>query len=234
MGQILLVRHGQASFGTDDYDRLSEIGHEQARLLGNWLSGCGKRIDLAVTGSLLRHKQTAESCLEGIAASLRPSRNVADADFDEYNYEEIMAHYRPDLADPRAMQRHVAESENPRRTFQAIFAESMQRWIEGKHDNQYRMSWNAFRERCVAALKRTVDSAERSQNIVVFTSGGPIAAICQHLLDLPGNRTYEVNFSLVNGAVTGLLYQPGRVSLHYLNSYAHLESTGNARVITYR
>ena len=34
MGAIYLVRHGQAAFGTDDYDRLTEIGYTQAHLLG--------------------------------------------------------------------------------------------------------------------------------------------------------------------------------------------------------
>ena len=38
MSRILLVRHGQASFGADDYDDLSPTGHEQSRVLGAALS----------------------------------------------------------------------------------------------------------------------------------------------------------------------------------------------------
>ena len=41
MGVLYLIRHGQASFGTDDYDRLSDLGHEQSRLAGRHLGGQG-------------------------------------------------------------------------------------------------------------------------------------------------------------------------------------------------
>jgi broad specificity phosphatase PhoE len=34
MGQVLLIRHGQASFGADDYDVLSDLGWTQGRALG--------------------------------------------------------------------------------------------------------------------------------------------------------------------------------------------------------
>ena len=32
MSVLLLMRHGQASLGTTNYDRLSDIGHRQAQL----------------------------------------------------------------------------------------------------------------------------------------------------------------------------------------------------------
>ena len=38
MAEILMVRHGQAAFGTDDYDRLTEVGWEQSRLLGDYFA----------------------------------------------------------------------------------------------------------------------------------------------------------------------------------------------------
>ena len=43
MGQLLLVRHGQASFGAEDYDVLSETGWEQGRRLGAHLVRAGVR-----------------------------------------------------------------------------------------------------------------------------------------------------------------------------------------------
>ena len=38
MAELYLVRHAQASFGTDDYDRLSQLGHRQSRWLGEYLA----------------------------------------------------------------------------------------------------------------------------------------------------------------------------------------------------
>jgi broad specificity phosphatase PhoE len=231
MGQIYLVRHGQACFGTHDYDRLSELGLRQARLLGDALARRPWRVDRVVTGNMKRHAQTAEACLAAYRETLHaPAAWSADAGFDEYDADEVMVRHRPELADARVLQQELARSEHPRRAFQHIFTDAMTRWMEGAHDAEYRESWNGFRARVVAALQRVLDGAGASRNIIVFTSGGPIAAICQHLLELPHRRAFEVNASIVNSGVTGLLYQPGRVSLSFLNSHAHLD----AESITYR
>jgi broad specificity phosphatase PhoE len=234
MGQILLVRHAQARFGTDDYDRLSELGREQARALGTWLAGRGRRFDAAVTGSLRRHRETAESCLEAMPEPLRPAGAWrADAGFDEYDADEILLRHNPEFADGAALRAHLERSESPRRTFHGLFTGAMTRWMEGGNDGEYRESWSAFRGRCVAAMERLATESGPSRTTVVFTSGGPIAALCQHLLGLDARRTLEVNSVLVNCATTGLLYNPQAVSLAFLNNYSHLEN-GDARMVTYR
>ena len=235
MGQIYLVRHGQASFGSANYDQLSDTGVEQARLLGGWFAGCGQSFAQAVTGSLQRHRQTAEACLAALSPAQRPAGELhTDRGFDEYDHDEVLVRHRPDFADPMAAHAVLTRDPNPRRAFQRIFADAMARWMGGAHDADYRESWPAFRARCLAALQRLVESAGASQSTVVFTSGGPIAVICQELLGVPDRRAAEINFSLVNSAVTKLLHQPGRVSLSYLNNFAHLEQTGRAQTITYR
>lgn len=235
MGQVLLVRHAQAQFGTDDYDRLSELGRTQAKLLGEWLARGSRKFDDAVTGSMRRHRETAEVCLAEMPAALRPGGpGRADPGFDEYDADEVVLCHRPEFGDSRALRGHIRASENPRRTFQGIFAAAMTRWMCGQHDGDYKESWQAFGARCIAALKRITDDAASSRRVVVFTSGGPIAAICQHLLGLDPKRTLDVNSVLVNCATTGLLYQPDMVSLSHLNNYAHLEQAGDPKMVTYR
>ena len=234
MGQILLVRHGQARFGTEDYDRLSDLGREQARLLGEWFARGSRRFDAAVTGRMKRHRETAEVCLAQMPDGLRPGGDWrAEAGFDEYDADEVVLCHRPEFADSEALRAHIRAAENPKRAFQGLFAAAMQRWMCGDHDAEYREPWKAFQARCAAALERIVDEAGPSARIVVFTSGGPIAAICQHLLGLSPQRTLDVNTVLVNCATTGLLYQPDLVSLSFLNNFAHLEN-GDARMVTYR
>lgn len=235
MGQILLVRHAQASFGSTDYDRLSDLGMEQARLLGRWIADRGRRIDLAVTGSLRRHRETARECVAALPPALQPAEGPRpEADFDEYDADEIVARHRPELTDPESLCRTMVEDGRPRRAFHVLFAAAMTRWMEGDHDAEYRESWAGFRYRCTAALDRLIAAAGPSRTILVFTSGGPIAAICQHLLELPDRSALNLNLSLVNGGVTAVLYRPGRKSVSYLNNFAYLEQTGDARVITYR
>lgn len=235
MGQIYLVRHGQASFGAADYDRLSDLGVEQSRLLGEWLAGCGQRFDRCVSGGLRRHNQTAEACLAALPAGLKPDTAPrVDPGFEEYDHQEVLIRYRPDFADSDATQRLLAQSDNPRRAFQKFFAEAMARWMGGQHDAEYRESWSAFKTRCLQALQRCADETGSSQSTIVFTSGGPIAAIVQELLGIPDARAAMLNFALVNSAVTKLLSQPGRTSLSVLNNHAHLEQAGRTQMITYR
>jgi len=235
MGQIYLVRHGQASFGAADYDRLSELGVEQSRLLGGWLTHCRQSFSQVVMGSLRRHRQTAEACLFAVPDGARPANGwETDPGFDEYDHVEMLVRHRPELADPQATERLFAGSDNPRREFHKVFTEAMARWMSGAHDADYREPWRVFRQRCLSALQRLVSGAGRSQSIIVFTSGGPIAAICQELLGMPDPQVAALNGSLVNSGVTRVLYQPGRVSLSYLNGFPHLEQTGRPDTITYR
>ncbi len=235
MGQIYLVRHGQASFGTANYDQLSALGVEQARLLGNWFANCGQNFHRIVTGDMKRHRQTADACLSALSkASSTEADWQSDADFNEYDHHEVLLRHRPDFVDPIAVKDFLARSENPKRGFQEIFELAMMRWMQGEHDGDYREPWPVFRARCIAALERLLESAGASQNIIVFTSGGTIATLCQNLLGLTDRKTAELNWSIVNSSVTKLLYQPGKVTLSYLNNYAHLELLGEKHSVTYR
>jgi len=236
MGHVLLVRHGQASFGSDDYDCLSELGVEQSRLLGRWLASCGRKIDHVVVGAMKRHRQTAEACLS--AMNLDAQALTVDAGFDEYDADEVVLRHRPDLADRAVLARLLAGDENPRRAFQSVYSAAIDRWVGGEFDGEYRESWSAFRTRCVAALRRLTDQPESSRTIAVFTSGGPITAICQHVLGIPDRTIFELNWSIVNGSLSALRFSnsgpSARVTLNYFNSFAHLEQMHGARFITYR
>ena len=70
MAEFYLVRHGQASFGADNYDKLSTLGHQQARWLGEYYRERGLAFDALVTGDLVRHVETGEGILEGLGAGL--------------------------------------------------------------------------------------------------------------------------------------------------------------------
>lgn len=240
MGQIYLVRHGQASFGSSNYDQLSDLGVEQARLLGEWFANSGQQFHRVVTGDLRRHRQTADACM-----SVLPKAHLAETDwhtdpgFNEYDHHEVVVRYRPEFEDPAEVKRFLTSSPHAKHDWQKMFEEAMGRWMGGQHDADYREPWPVFQRRCIDALQRLLESADKSQSIAVFTSGGTIATICQHLLGISDRQVAELNWSLVNCAVTKLLYRTGgessrRVTLSYLNNYAHLEWLGQPHSITYR
>ena len=72
MGSLYLVRHGQASFGADDYDQLSERGEAQAVRLGEYWRERGLSFDAVYAGTLKRHQQTLAGILQGLNPGTSP------------------------------------------------------------------------------------------------------------------------------------------------------------------
>ncbi len=232
MGQIFLVRHGQASFGQANYDQLSELGTQQARLLGRWFAQQNQQFQRVICGDMRRHEQTAAACLGELTQTI--VEHERDAGFNEYNHHEVLVRHRPEFAEPGAIQKYLRSTPNPQRAFQEEFKLAMARWMTGQQDADYGETWSQFRLRCVAALQRVHAAAQPSQDIIVFTSGGTIATLCQHLLGIPDRQMVELNWNLANAAVTKLFYQPDQLALSYLNNFSHLELLGEAGSITYR
>src|SRR5262245_14781456 len=88
MGVAILVPHGQASFGADDYAVLSEAGWEQGRRLGSWLAGRGVEPTTVLHGGLRRHRETAEAIEQGSAGW--PGAEV-DPGWDEFDHLSVVA-----------------------------------------------------------------------------------------------------------------------------------------------
>ncbi|MES2257730.1 MAG: histidine phosphatase family protein [Pseudomonadota bacterium] len=234
MGQILLVRHGQASFGSANYDQLSSLGFEQARLLGQWFANCRQGIQRVVCGGMVRHRQTADSCLAEVPkATLAETEWLTDPGFAEFDHHQVLQRHCPEAADPAEFARFLAAQDDPKRAFHTTFRDAMLRWMHGAHDADYTESWPAFKTRCVAALQRLVNG-NSAESTIVFTSGGTISAICQHVLGLQDHQVIEMSWSLANASVTKLHHSADKLSLGYLNNYAHLEWLGEANAVTYR
>ena len=231
MALVHLVRHGQASFGADDYDELSALGERQSRLLGEWMRDRGEQPTRIVIGPLKRHRQTAEACLDALGARAA-SIEIID-DLRELDHLDILGRQDPILADPAALRAQMAAHADPERAFQTVFVSALQRWVSGQHDD-YVESWRAFQQRCRGALATMCAPLDERDAAWVFTSGGPIAAILQHVLEISDARMLDLTGTLVNSGVTRLRQRGGRVRLDQYNTCAHLERHADAGLITYR
>jgi len=229
MADVLLVRHGQASFGAADYDRLSALGEEQSRRLGRWLAHAGAAPDLVVTGGMRRHARTAELCLE--AANVRAPALVLHG-LDEMDHEDVLARHRPDLAAPGALSAELARAGDPHRAFQKIYADATRRWTSGVHDAEYACSWTAFRENVLACLREP--ALREPRTIWAFTSGGPIAVIANALLGAPPAEAFALAWPLVNTSITRIALGAGGSRLVTYNAWPHLEGEGVAGLVTHR
>jgi broad specificity phosphatase PhoE len=230
MGVIFLVRHAQASFGASDYDQLSELGLTQAGVLGKALHTRRPRADRVVCGTMRRHHQTAEGCLQAMGIDARWD---VDPGWDEYDHQDVLEAFDPRYREPASLASDLAASDNPRRRFQEIFVQAMERWVGGQHDSDYRETWSAFAGRVDAALARLNGTLAKSQGALVFTSGGPIAAVCATLLNLRAEDALRLNTKLANAAVTKLICGEKIIHLSTLNEHGHFEGE-HAPLMTYR
>jgi broad specificity phosphatase PhoE len=106
--------------------------------------------------------------------------------------------------------------------------------VSGEHADDYLESFANFRARVLGALERLVAGAARSERLIVFTSGGPIAVIAQSLLGLADERVAALNFSLANAALTTAFFGASGVRLGTLNAFQHLQRPGEPTLVSYR
>lgn len=233
MGKILLVRHGQASLLSADYDQLSPLGFEQARFLGRWWAARGDVVNHVWSGSLKRQRDTALACFSEWPT---PSpRLQIDEGFNEYSHHDVFASQQLAIADPEVLAQTLQRSDNPRRLFQKLFSHAFDQWVRGDGYVPGAVTWADFRGRCMAALRRAALNCGKGETAVVFSSGGAIAAMCQEIMGVPDSHVAELHYAVHNTSVTRLLCQGERVNLSAFNALPHLEAPGISRdLITYR
>lgn len=230
MGQILLIRHGQANFGGANYDKLSPTGEQQALILGRALRPRLTQVDRVQTGSMRRHHQTADGCLQGL--NHKPPREE-NPGWNEYDHEEVIVRLRPAYANKALMAADMAKTGHPRRAFQDMFANAIERWMDGKHDADYKESWPVFRQRCVQALHDLEETMGRGETALAFTSGGVITAIIQEMMGVPAQNIFRINWTLANCGITKVIYSDRGMFLSSINEHSAFE--GEFReMITYR
>lgn len=236
MGSIYLIRHGQASFGAENYDVLSPLGFQQSAALGDYLDQMGIRFDRCVSGELNRQQDTARATLQRMSphGKHQPPLEV-DAAFNEFRADEVIRAHMDDLlaAEPGAMQ-VFANAANHRAEFQRLFKYVIQRWVSGEHEKQDLESWQSFVDRVQAGLSRLLEQADRKDQIAVFTSGGTITALLQLLIGVSPIKAFELNWQIVNTSVSRLKYRDQDVALASFNGHAHLELLQNPELVTYR
>lgn len=230
MGAIYLLRHGQASFGGQNYDQLSPIGITQACVLGHALKLRGVVPDQVVSGTMQRHLDTASGCLAELGIELPVQQH---AGVNEFDHEAVIQAAEPRYADKLAMMGDFAASGDPRRAFQTFFKGAVERWVSGAHAADYAEPWVAFKARSVAALNELVNSAPPKGTTLVFTSGGFISVVCAHMLGLGDARAFTINWTLANAGITKLVAGRDGVHLISINEHAHLEGR-EPSLLTYR
>jgi broad specificity phosphatase PhoE len=222
MPAILLIRHGQASFGTADYDVLSETGAEQALALRAGLEARRIAPDRFVSGSLRRQRDTLRPWSDaGVEVEVDPR-------WDEYGSDDVIAAHAAEFVSPEV---HEGVPQIDSRSFQDIVDPALKAWVEAGGTGGASETWPMFRDRVLDALRDLAGSLSSGQTAAVCTSGGPIGAVCAALLGVPDTALVAFNRVTVNAALTKLAVGRGGITLVSFNEHAHLDRDG---LVTYR
>lgn len=219
MAELVLVRHAQASFGADDYDKLSELGWRQSRWLGEYFAERGAAFDLIVRGSLRRHAETLVGIGEGLGRALE---GAEDARLNEYDSHSLLnAHLKG---------APLPEGKDRREHFR-ILREAMYAWTDGTLNGYPHEPFADFRGRVLGALQDL--RAGRAKRILVVSSGGPISTMLAEVLGMPRRGVVDLNLQTRNTGITELQAGASRIHCVSFNNVPHLDRPGRASALTY-
>lgn len=227
------MRHGQASFGAESYDKLSPLGVQQVRLLAQHWQDNGERFGHLYAGELLRQRETATELLPLLDSS--SAQIAVHPGLNEYDGAPLIDIY---LRDHHCAEEALSLPILDRKLFQQVFEATTAKWINdelvpGADDHKFE-AWSAFQKRVHGAIDELMARHTDGSRVLVSTSGGVIALALQRALGLPDAQVIAANWMVNNSSITRLRYGGGRVSLTLFNGLPHLEKPQLRELITYR
>ena len=221
MPTLHLVRHGQASFGADDYDHLSELGARQCRLLGQWMHERGLAFEAVLTGTLRRHRQSLDALAQALPG-LPPA--TAWPGLDEYDTHALLRAFPGEPLPP-------SDTEEGRRAHFRRLRDALDAWMAGRIHPEGMPAWPAFRSGVVDVMAH-IGRTHRG-DVLVVSSGGPIATAVAHAMQAPDRVAIELNLRMRNSALTEFAFSARGQVLHSFNTLPHLDTPDHRRWISY-
>lgn len=224
MSTILLVRHGQAAWGSRDYDRLTKMGVMQAHALGASFAAQALAPRVLVTGGMRRHDQTAVALAAGADWT---SAWVVDARFAEFDHMNVIHAHRPAYRYGALMRADLARTFRPRSAFWKMFDAAIARWRSGEHEVDYTETYAAFAARVDAGLAALRTTLGDNEVAIVVTSAGVMATVAANALDRDSTTLWRALFrSAANTGIHTLDAGPGHLRVVSLNAHTHLVADG--------
>lgn len=241
MSVLYLIRHGQASFGTDDYDRLSDLGKEQSRVTGRFLASQRVEPDRIIHGEMLRQRETAAGILAGLRQGPDHEHGREHGATREHTHEHSNGHERGTAVDAGwneynaweltgALTETDPRAKHDSKIFQTELERGCARWASGDYDEGYSETYTQFTSRVDHALDEAINAIGSGQSTVVVSSAGAIAWTAARLLGGGFDQWMAFNRVTINTGITKIITGRGGTSLISFNDHGHLPTTK----VTYR
>lgn len=224
MASIILIRHAQASLGKSNYDELSELGVKQAKILGEYINHAGWQPDRVITGSLIRHQQTAACITQALSHKVSMAQNPH---WNEFDFTQLIQCYLNTYPDQTPTPGDI-------RSFFSILKKSMLAWSNNELAlEDYKLeTWENFSQRITEAILEAGNETSEKPTIIV-SSGGAIAMLLKQILEVNAKTMIELNFQIRNTSFTEILFKPHKQSLVAFNQVNHLSEKQHQGLLTY-
>jgi broad specificity phosphatase PhoE len=225
MSELYLVRHAQASFGEDDYDRLSLLGHQQARWLGEYFQFRNMQFDQVICGDMVRHRET----LAGIASGMGQGTNDFEThpQWNEFDFEALVETYLARFPD------EVPAANAPRHALFQVLRKALHAWADDQLGDRVPESWASFEQRVQEALSLVTGAAQNHRKVLVISSGGAISMAIRHILQAPPTAMVQMNLQTRNSSFSHFFFNQRDIFLSGFNHVPHLDHPDRSDAVTY-
>lgn len=215
LAEIILVRHGQAmSHATDDvsYDRLSDLGRDQARWLGAHMKETNPHFDRVITGTLTRQTDTALAM--GYEITERDTR------LNELSYFALI----------KAVEKqHGLPAPRDATEFATHLPQVVDLWsrdgLTGLPE-----TFAEFSARVTAKIDEIRATPGRT---LVVTSGGVIGMVMRHALGLENAGMSRMMLQIMNSSLHRLEHVHDQLFVGTFNATPHLDRPDRAHARTF-
>ena len=227
MTTIYLIRHGQASAGADNYDVLSSVGRQQAKVVGEYFRAIDLQFSAVYSGSLTRQKDTATLALGIEESALKIAEN-----FNEYHHSAIFSHYLPILSSSNEELAAAAQAGPNNLMTMSVFTALMDAWANDTSNTDAIESYRQFKERIRAGLDQIAADHGPKDTVAIFTSGGVICTILQAIFNNTPLHSFEMNWGINNAGISRIKQYPRKLHLCEYNNISHLALLQDDTLIT--
>ncbi len=225
MSELFLVRHAQASFGEDDYDRLSTLGHKQARWLGEYFQDRKVHFDQVICGNMLRHRETLENISAGMKRAF--SNQTVHSQWNEFDFKSLTEAYLCDHPD------EAPDLSAPREAFFLVLHKALHAWADNRLAKNVPESWIEFEQRVHEALQVSTQQVKKGGKILVVSSGGAISMAIRQVLMAPPTAMIQLNIQTRNSSFSHLYFNHKEFQLSGFNHTPHLDHPDRSHALTY-
>lgn len=230
MPELYLVRHAQASFATEDYDRLSETGRQQAEWLGEYFLDRNIHFDRVASGDMQRHKQTIES-INTVLNSRESMDYEVCPGFDEYDFMTLVEAYGTRYPEDD-LYLACSGQQVDKKLYYQLLRRVLMAW-QGKDIADTPERWLDFQQRVMDELDKLLQSAAPGSRVLVVSSGGPISMFIGLVLGISAEKVIDLNLQIKNSSISHFFFNKDKMNLHGFNAVPHLEHPQRIEHITY-